>query len=230
MRAFDLIVACAGVIIISPLYLIIATLIKIYSSGPILYTQERVGHHGRIFRLYKFRTMVDNADQIGTSVTTGDDPRITKLGRILRKTKMDELPQLWNVLIGDMSLVGPRPEVPEIVDRYSSEMKKTLEVRPGITSNATLHLRNEEELLMLAKDPDRAYEEVFVPAKVSLAMEHVKRKSFLFDFSILIKTIWALTGGKIWMMREHPFVSEIKQNIIKSNQTLNEKMNNHKQI
>lgn len=163
--------------------------------------------------------MVENADQIGTSVTTGEDPRITKIGRILRKTKLDELPQLLNVLRGDMSFVGPRPDVPEIVDRYSPEMKKILEVRPGITSNATLHLRSEEELLMLAKDPDRAYEEVFVPAKVSLAMEHVKRKSFLFDFSILIKTIWALTGGKIWMMREHPFVEEIKEQI----QELNDK-------
>ena len=223
MRVFDLIMAFAGIIILSPLYLIIAAFIKIHSSGPILYLQDRVGCNGRIFLLYKFRTMVQNADEIGTSVTSGKDPRITKVGRVLRKTKLDELPQLWNVLIGDMSFVGPRPDVPEIINQYSPEMKRILKVRPGITSNATLHLRNEEDLLSLATDPDRAYEEIFVPAKVELAMEHVTRKSFLFDASVLIKTIWALTGGKIWKMKEHPFVSEIKQNIVKLNQTSNVK-------
>ena len=217
MRVFDLVVAFAGIILLSPLYLIIAALIKIYSPGPIIYSQKRVGRYGNLFRLYKFRTMVDKADQIGTSVTTGEDPRITKIGRIMRKTKVDELPQLFNVLKGDMSFVGPRPDVPEIINLYSPEMKRILEVRPGITSNATLHLRNEEDLLSLAEDPDRAYKEVFVPAKVSLAMAHVKRKSFLFDLGILIKTIWALTGGRLWKMKEHPIVSEIKQNTAKLN-------------
>ncbi len=165
--------------------------------------------------------MVCNADQIGTSVTTGIDPRVTKIGRLLRKTKLDELPQLWNVLRGDMSFVGPRPDTQEIVRNYNSEMRRILEVRPGITSNATLHLRNEEDLLSLAKDPDRAYEEIFVPAKVKLAMEYVARKSFLFDFGILLKTIWALTGGKIWPIKEHSIVTEIKQDIERMNKYIN---------
>ncbi|BBO18553.1 sugar transferase [Candidatus Brocadia pituitae] len=159
--------------------------------------------------------MVVNADRIGTSVTTGHDTRITKVGRILRRTKLDELPQLWNVLKGDMSFVGPRPDVPEIVNNYSGAMKRILEVRPGITSSASLHLRNEEDLLSLAKEPDKAYEEIFVPAKVRLAMEHVQRKSFLFDFRILFQTVWALTGGRIWPSKEHPVVKEIKQAIEK---------------
>ncbi len=161
--------------------------------------------------------MVDKAEKIGTSVTTDKDPRITRIGRILRKTKLDELPQLLNVLKGDMSFVGPRPDVPKIVNSYNGKMKRILEIRPGITSNATLHLRNEEDLLSLAKEHDRAYEEIFVPAKVTLAMEHVERKSFSFDFGILLKTIWTLTGGRIWSIKEHPIVSEIKQDIEKMN-------------
>ncbi len=164
--------------------------------------------------------MVINADQIGTSVTTGKDHRVTKIGRILRKTKLDELPQLWNVLKGDMSFVGPRPDVPEIVNNYNSEMRRIFEVRPGITSNATLHLRNEEDLLSLAQAPDKAYYEIFVPAKVKLAMEHVERKSFLFDFGVLLKTVWALTGGSIWSIKEHPIVDEIKQDIERMNKDL----------
>ena len=155
--------------------------------------------------------MVVNAGHIGTSVTTGHDPRITKIGRVLRKTKLDELPQLWNVLKGDMSFVGPRPDVQEIVNNYTGEMRRILEIRPGITSNASLHLRNEEELLSLAREPDKAYEEIFVPAKVELAMEHVLRKSFFFDFGILLKTVWVLTAGRIWPIKEHSIIKEIKQ-------------------
>lgn len=220
MRAFDIIVALFGLIILSPLLLAIVVVIKVSSPGPILYSQQRVGRHGRLFRLYKFRTMVLNSDQIGTSVTTCTDPRITKIGRVLRKSKLDELPQLWNVLKGDMSFVGPRPDVPEIVVKYNSNMKKILEVRPGITSNASLHLRNEEELLSLASDPDRTYEEVFVPAKVSLSMEHVNNTSFLFNMKVLLQTIWVLTGGRIWPVKEHPFVTNIKEEIIKKNERL----------
>ncbi len=204
-------------LILSPLFIITTFLIKISSPGPIIYSQLRVGRNGRLFHLYKFRSMVNKADQIGTSVTTGRDPRVTKIGKLLRKTKLDEFLQLWNVLKGDMSFVGPRPDVLEIVNNYSSEMKRILEVRPGITSNATLHLRNEEDLLSLAKDPDKAYEEIFVPLKVMLAMEHVERKSFLFDFSILLKTVWALTGGKIWPTKEHLLVAEIKEQVQKQN-------------
>lgn len=211
MRVFDFLVSLIGMIILSPIFLCAAFLIKGTSPGPIIYSQKRVGRNGRLFSLYKFRSMVVNADRIGTSVTTGHDPRITKVGRVLRKTKLDELPQLWNVLQGDMSFVGPRPDVPEIVNNYTGAMKRILEVRPGITSNASLYLRNEEDLLSLAGEPDKVYEEIFVPAKVSLAMEHVCRKSFLFDFSILLKTVWVLTAGRIWPINEHPVVKEIRQ-------------------
>lgn len=213
MRVFDFLVSLTGMVMLSPLFIVTALLIKLTSPGPILYSQKRVGRNGRLFSLYKFRSMVVNADRIGTSVTTGKDPRITKIGRILRKTKLDELPQLWNVLKGDMGFVGPRPDVPEIVNNYTCAMKKILEVRPGITSNASLHLRNEEDLLSLAEEHDKAYEEIFVPAKVKLAMEHVHRKSFLFDFGILLQTVWVLTAGRIWPTKEHPVVKEIQQAI-----------------
>lgn len=216
MRIFDFFLALIGIVVLSPLFIITTFVVKLSSPGPALYSQERVGLNGRLFRLFKFRTMVDNAEQMGTSVTTGKDPRITKIGRILRKTKLDELPQLWNVLKGDMSFVGPRPDVPEIVNNYSSEMRRILEVRPGITSKATLHLRNEEDLLSLAKDPDKAYEEIFIPAKVKLAMEHVDKKSVIFDLGVLFQTVWALTGGKVWSIKEHPIVHEIRDKLEKN--------------
>ncbi len=220
MKLFDSIISLIGILILLPLFIITALLIKLTSPGQILFIQDRVGRNSCIFRLYKFRSMVNNADRMGTSVTTGNDFRVTKIGKILRKTKLDELPQLWNVLKGDMSFVGPRPDVPEIVNNYTSDMKRILGVLPGITSNATLHLRNEEDLLSLAKDHDKAYEEIFVPAKVKLAMEHVDRKSFLFDFGILIKTVWALTLGKTWPTKEHQIINEIKQNIERLNDNL----------
>ncbi len=220
MRLFDFIIALIGMLILSPIFIITMVLTKISSPGPVMYSQKRVGRNGLLFRLFKFRSMVINADRIGTSVTVDNDPRITKIGRILRKTKLDELPQLWNVLKGDMGLVGPRPDVPEIVNNYNDKMKRVLEVRPGITSNAALYLRNEEDLLSLAKDPDKAYEEIFVPAKVKLAMEHVNRKSFFFDFGIFIKTLWALTGGRMRSVKEHPIVSEIKKKIERMNKDL----------
>ena len=222
MRVFDFIVSLIGIIMLSPIFLFTAVFVKCSSQGPVLYIQKRVGRNGHIFRLYKFRTMVVNADRIGTSVTTDNDSRITRVGRILRKTKLDELPQLWNVLKGDMSFVGPRPDVPEIVNNYTNAMKRVLEVRPGITSNASLHFRNEEELLSLAKEPDKAYEEIFVPAKVELAMEHVYRRSFLFDFGVLILTVWILTGAKVLHIptKEHHIVKKIRQSIEKMNHAL----------
>ncbi len=217
MRAFDFMVALIAVLILLPLFIFILFLIKLSSSGPIIYSQERVGRNGSIFRLYKFRSMVDNAELMGTSVTTGKDPRITKIGRILRKTKLDELPQLWNVLSGEMSLVGPRPDVPEIVNNYNNKMRRILDIRPGITSNVALYLRNEEDLLSLADDPDKAYDEIFVPAKVGFAMVHVNRNSFFFDLCILLKTLWALTGSRIWPIKEHPIINEIKREIERMN-------------
>ncbi len=220
MRLFDFIVSVIGICILSPLFIISVLLIRLTSPGPIFFIQDRVGQSSCIFRLYKFRSMVNNADNMGTSVTSGNDPRITRIGKILRKTKLDELPQLWNVLKGDMSFVGPRPDVPEIINNYTDEMKRILDIRPGITSNASLYLKNEEDLLSLAVDHDSAYEEIFVPAKVKLAMEHVNKKSFLFDFVILLKTVWSLTVGKVYPTKENQIIDEIKKNIERLNKKL----------
>ncbi len=225
MRLFDFSIGLIGLILSSPLFLLIAVLIKLSSPGPVIYSQQRVGRNAELFSLYKFRSMIDKADKHGTSVTTDRDPRITTVGRFLRKTKLDELPQLLNVIKGDMSFVGPRPDVPEIINNYSKEMKKILKIRPGITSNATLQLRNEEELLSLAIDPDRVYEEVVVPAKVKLAMEHVEKNSFLFDFKILLQTVWALTAGKLFPLEEQAFINDLKNKIslINNSTTKNQK-------
>ncbi len=213
MRLFDFITVSIGFLFLSPLFIVIMILIKIFSPGPIFYHQQRIGRNGILFRLYKFRSMVVNADRIGTSVTTEKDPRITPIGRFLRKTKIDELPQLWNVLKGDMSLVGPRPDVPEIVQKYTPEMKRIFQIRPGITSVATLHLRDEEAILARVQDPERFYENVLVPLKVKLAMEHVDRNSFAFDLKILFQTIWMLTLGRWWPIKEHPAIAKLREKI-----------------
>ncbi len=201
-RTFDFTVALLGLMLLSPLIAAIALAVKLSSPGRILYAQTRVGLYGRHFTLYKFRSMVANADQLGTSVTTANDRRITPLGRFLRKTKLDELPQLWNVIRDDMSLVGPRPDVPEIVATYTPTMRRILQVLPGITSQASLYLRDEEQLLAQSKTPDDLYVSVIVPAKIDLAMEHVQRTSFWFDLSILLKTIAAVVLSPIWSFGE----------------------------
>lgn len=193
--------------------IIIAFLIKVTTPGPVFYQQERVGWQEKTFRAYKFRTMVEGAEKMGSSVTTSDDRRITPIGRLLRRTKMDELPQLINVFKGDMSLVGPRPEVAEIVQNYTPEMKHIFQVRPGITSLATLHLNDEEEILADVSDPDQFYENILVPLKVKLAMEHVNRNSFSFDLRILCQTMWTVTLGRWWPIEEHPAVSELKEKL-----------------
>lgn len=216
-RIFDVTMAIVGILVSSPLLLVLALWIKLSSKGPILYGQTRVGQHQKLFKLYKFRSMVVNADKLGSSVTTGHDPRITPVGRFLRRTKLDELPQLWNVLRGDMSFVGPRPDVPEIISAYTPEMMQILNIRPGITSIASLHLYQEEEILSLAQDPDDIYMRVVVPAKISLAMEHVLKNSFLFDMQVLIQTFWRLTLGRLIPSSEHPFVLELKHQIIDLN-------------
>jgi lipopolysaccharide/colanic/teichoic acid biosynthesis glycosyltransferase len=177
-RLFDITCSLFGLTVFAPLLVVIAVLIKLTSRGSALYSQKRTGLHEKIFYVYKFRTMVDKADKMGTSVTTGVDPRVTPVGGILRKTKLDELPQLFNVLKGDMSFVGPRPDVPEITAKYTPQMKQIFLIRPGITSVATLHFRHEEEILAKVPDPDKFYDEVVVPLKVELAMEHVRRSSF----------------------------------------------------
>jgi lipopolysaccharide/colanic/teichoic acid biosynthesis glycosyltransferase len=211
-RLSDTILAGLGIIIGLPLFLFISIVIKVSSSGPVIYSQQRVGKNGRIFMLYKFRSMVNRAGIKPTSVTTSKDKRITIIGKILRKTKLDELPQFLNVLKGDMSFVGPRPDVPEIVKNYSSDMKRIFNIRPGITSLASLHLRNEEEILAQVVSPDLFYENILVPFKVKLAMEHLDKNSFLFDLKILLQTIWMITPfGKIFPVMELPQVAKFKQ-------------------
>ena len=210
-RFFDFTAAGIGLIFIAPIITIIGLLIRSTSPGPVFFRQNRVGLNGKIFRVYKFRTMVDRAEDLGTSVTTGNDSRITPLGRFLRRTKLDELPQLINVFNGDMSLVGPRPDVPEIINNYTSEMRRIFNVRPGITSIATLHLGDEEDVLAKVEDSDSFYEEIMVPLKVKLAMEHVDEDSFWFDIKILFQTLWMLTLGRWWPIEEHPEVAELKR-------------------
>jgi len=216
-RIAEAVLAIILLVLLSPLVGIISLAILALDGKPILYRQIRVGHMGRCFTILKFRTMVLQADAFGSSVTTGRDPRITQIGGVLRYTKLDELPQLWNVLRGDMSLVGPRPDVPEIVAHYTPEMCRILTVPPGMTSIASLRLRDEQELLSGAENPELAYEQVVVPAKVSLAMEHVDRDSLWFDFGILIKTGWSLTLGRLMRERDDAFVVNLRQEIAQLN-------------
>lgn len=192
-RPLDAVSAALALALLSPVLAAVALLVKATSPGPVLFRQTRVGLRGLPFTLYKFRTMCENAERLGSSVTTARDGRVTPVGRLLRKTKLDELPQLLNVVKGDMVLVGPRPEVPEIVEKYTPEMRRILSVRPGITGLATLFLRDEEELLARAQAPDRFYEEVLLPVKVELGLEYIDRRSPLLDLKLLALTLWTLT-------------------------------------
>jgi lipopolysaccharide/colanic/teichoic acid biosynthesis glycosyltransferase len=212
-RLFDIVAVCLCLPVVAPLMLIVAIVVKNTSKGPIFFLQERVGWQENNFLLYKFRTMVDRAETMGTSVTTSYDFRITPVGRKLRRMKLDELPQLINVLKGDMSLVGPRPDVPEIVEKYSAAMRRIFAILPGVTSVATLHLRDEENLLAHVSDPDSFYEDILVPLKVALSMEHVNRKSLAFDLKILGMTVWMMTIGKWLPIKEHPAVSALRYKI-----------------
>ncbi len=187
-RCFDAAVAAVGLMLLMPVALAIAVMVKLTSSGPVLFTQQRVGRHGRLFLVLKFRTMAVDAQCFGT-VTKAGDPRITRLGKVLRTLKLDEVPQLCNVLTGHMSLVGPRPDVPGYGDRLDGEARKTLTVRPGITGPATLFFRNEEELLARAADPQRYNDEVIYPVKVRLNLEYVQRWSFWRDLGYILVTV-----------------------------------------
>lgn len=189
-RLFDFACALIGIILLSPVMLVITILIKFSSKGSVLFKQKRVGLNERIFFIYKFRTMVVGAEKLGPKITIGKDARITKIGVILRKTKLDELPQLFNVLIGDMAIVGPRPEVPEYVGLYSTEIKKiVLSVRPGITDYASLVMIDENEILAQSADPKSAYINKIMPQKLDLAVKYIKEQSFFCDLSIIFQTL-----------------------------------------
>ncbi len=188
-RIFDIGVASVGLLLLSPLLLLAALLIKSYSSGPVFFRQERMGRGFRPFTIYKFRTMAQDASRKGGPITFGEDPRITKVGRFLRKAKIDELPQLINVLKGDMSLVGPRPEVRRYVELFRQEYKEILKVRPGITDLASLKYQDEAEALGQSENPEAEYLRHVLPDKIRLAKEYLKRSSFFFDLALILKTL-----------------------------------------
>lgn len=187
-RLFDLLASAAGLILLSPILVVIAVLVKSSSRGAVLFQQQRVGKDGRLFNILKFRSMVDGAEHKGKSITSNSDPRITPLGVFLRKWKLDELPQLWNVLIGEMSLVGPRPEVPLYVAGYTVEQKDVLKVRPGITDPASLRYRDEGGLLERSKDLELLYRDKILPEKLSLNLEYLEDISFVRDLSLVLET------------------------------------------
>ena len=189
-RLFDFIASSFGLILLTPIFVLVALWIKLDSRGVIFFRQERVGFQGDLFRIHKFRTMVFDAEKKGKHITVGADLRITTIGRFLRKYKLDELPQLIDVLVGDMSLVGPRPEVPKYIDYYSDDEKHAvLSVKPGITDNASIEFRGENELLASAKDPEAAYINEVLPKKIALYRKYVKERSFFGDVAIIFKTI-----------------------------------------
>jgi transketolase len=195
-RVFDFGLSLIGIFVLSPLMLMIAIFMKLSSPGPILYVGTRMGRFGKPFRLYKFRTMVVNAEQIGGPSTSEDDPRVTKIGRLLRKYKLDELPQLINVLKSEMSLVGPRPEVVSEVELYTSEERRLLSVLPGITDWASVLYHNEGEILRGAADPHEAYRRLIRPGKIRLGLEYVRTHSFSVDLRILAATLRTLVSRR----------------------------------
>lgn len=179
------------------LLLPIAIVVKLTSRGPVFFKQERVGRDFRHFMIYKFRTMVPDAPKLGGVITIGDDPRITKVGRLLRKTKLDELPQLINVLVGDMSLVGPRPEAPKYVEMFEDDYREILKVRPGVTDLASLKYRDESTILGQAEDPEEEYVKRILPEKLRLAKQYARQSSLSVDLAIILKTVMLLLGDRL---------------------------------
>ena len=187
-RIFDIVASGLGLLAFSPIFIILAIWIKLDSKGPIFYRQVRVGRHNKDFRIFKFRSMRVGSDK-GSLVTIGGrDPRITRSGYFIRKFKLDELPQLINVFVGDMSLVGPRPEVRHYVDYWTEEQMHVLDVRPGITDPASIKFRNENEILEKAEDPEKYYIDVVMQEKIKLYLEYVEKSSFWYDIKLIFKT------------------------------------------
>lgn len=192
-RLFDLVFTIPGVIVLSPVLLVLALWVHFDSNGPIFFRQERVGRNGVNFRIFKFRTMVVDAEKQGKQITVGADKRVTRSGEVLRKYKLDELPQLFNVILGDMSLVGPRPEVPRYIAEYTEEERQeVLSVRPGITDNASIEFRSENEILGQAQDPEWAYIHEVLPIKIRYYREYVQNHSLWGDFVIILRTFTAI--------------------------------------
>lgn len=191
-RIFDFVASGCGLIVLCPIFIIIAIWIKLDSSGPVFYKQIRVGRYNKDFGLLKFRSMRVGSDKAGLITIGGRDPRVTRSGYYIRKYKLDELPQLINVFIGDMSLVGPRPEVRKYVDLYTTEQMEVLNVRPGITDLASIRYRNENELLEKADDPNKYYVDVIMQDKLKINLEYVRNHSFWYDIKLIFKTFIAI--------------------------------------
>jgi lipopolysaccharide/colanic/teichoic acid biosynthesis glycosyltransferase len=194
-RLFDITSSCTGLILLSPVFLFLAVWIKLDSKGPVFFRQVRVGKNGKDFKIYKFRSMRRGADKKGLITVGGRDPRITRSGYYIRKYKLDELPQLINVFVGDMSIVGPRPEVRKYVNLYTADQLKVLSVKPGITDMASIKYRNENELLEKSDDPDKMYIEVIMPDKLKHNLEYIKNKSFLYDIKLTFLTFKKIISG-----------------------------------
>jgi lipopolysaccharide/colanic/teichoic acid biosynthesis glycosyltransferase len=188
-RVFDVLLSALGLALLCPLLFAIALLIKLEDGSPIFFRQVRVGYRGRRFRIWKFRTMITDPAAHGSSLTVGEDPRVTRIGRWLRRLKLDELPQLINVLRGEMSLVGPRPELPCYVARYTARERRVLDLLPGITSEGSLRYRNESEVLAQADDPERAFVEVITPEKIRLNLAYGDRATLWTDFLLIMRTL-----------------------------------------
>jgi lipopolysaccharide/colanic/teichoic acid biosynthesis glycosyltransferase len=191
-RLFDIGAAFVGLLILSPLILAAAIAVKLSSPGPICFKQKRMGKAFQPFWIIKFRTMIEGAAQKGNAITVGEDPRITRVGRVLRKSKIDELPQLFNILKGEMTFVGPRPELPHFVALYRDEYEDILKVKPGLTDLASLKYRDEAALLGKAGNPDEEYVKRVLPDKICLAKDYIRHSSFFFDLRLIFKTIFKL--------------------------------------
>ena len=188
-RCFDIAVSAVGLALCSPFFLVVAVLIKWDSKGPVFFRQERIGKNFRPFWIYKFRSMVQDAPEKGALISVANDSRITRVGHVLRKTKIDELAQVINVLLGDMSLVGPRPEVRRYVELFRKDYEEILKVRPGITDLASLKYRDEATILSKAADPEEEYRQRVLPEKIRLAKEYIPKSSLLFDLQLILRTL-----------------------------------------
>ncbi len=193
-RVFDFIVALFLLVLLAPVFVVVAILVKLTSVGPILYKQERVTTYGQIFRIYKFRTMVENADKMGSLVTLDNDTRVTKVGRFLRRFRLDEIPQLFNIILGQMSFVGTRPEVKKYVDAYSDEMLATLFMPAGVTSLASISFRDEDKHLDSGESVEDTYINKILPEKMKHNLEYIEKFNIFYDITLMIKTILAVVN------------------------------------
>lgn len=191
-RIFDIVVAFLMLVVLFPVFLILGIAIKIDSPGPIFFRQERITQYGRTFKIFKFRTMVNNAEKLGTQVTVGNDSRITRVGLFIRNCRLDEISQLLNILLGDMTFVGTRPEVKKYVDHYTNEMKVTLLLPAGVTSLASIYYKDEAELLENSDNPDKTYVEEILPKKMDYNLKSIEEFNFLEDIKIMFKTVLAV--------------------------------------